>query len=45
MKKIKIIKIFFIFFFFFIVSLLIIAKNKTKPLNVKKIKDGVYVYY
>ena len=45
MKKIKIIKIFFIFFFFFLVSLLIIAKNKTKPLNVKKIADGVYVHY
>ena len=45
MKKIKIIKIFFIFIFFFLVSLLIIAKNKTKPLNVKKIADGVYVHY
>ena len=43
MKKIKTIKIFFIFFF--LVSPFIFAENKTKPLDVKKIADGVYVHY
>ena len=45
MKKIKMLKFFYIFIFFFLVSPLIIAGNKIKPLNVKKIGDGVYVYY
>ena len=43
MKEIKTIKIFFIFFF--LVSPFIFAENKTKPLDVKKIADGVYVHY
>ena len=38
-------KFFYVFIFFFLVSPLIIAGNKIKPLNVKKIGDGVYVYY
>jgi len=36
---------FFIFILFFLFSSLIIAENKIKPLNVKKIADGVYVHY
>jgi len=38
-------KNFFIFILFFLFSSLIIAENKIKPLNVKKIADGVYVHY
>ena len=38
-------KNFFIFVLFFLFSSLIIAENKIKPLNVKKIADGVYVHY
>ena len=45
MKKKKTIKIFFVFILFFLISPLITAENKTKPLNVKKISDGVYVHY
>ena len=45
MKKIKMLKFFYIFILFFLVSPLIIAGNKINPLNVKKIGDGVYVYY
>jgi quinoprotein relay system zinc metallohydrolase 2 len=45
MKKIQMLKFFYVFIFFFLVSPLIIAGNKIKPLNVKKIGDGVYVYY
>ena len=45
MKKVKMLKFFYIFILFFLVSPLIIAGNKIKPLNVKKIGDGVYVYY
>ena len=45
MTKIKTIKFFYIFIFFFLVSSLIIAENKIKPLDVKKIANGVYVHY
>jgi len=45
MKEIKTIKFFFIFILFFLLSPLIIAENKIKPLDVKKIADGVYVHY
>ncbi len=45
MKEIKKIKFFFIFFLFFLFSQLIISENKIKPLDVKKIADGVYVHY
>ena len=38
-------KNFFIFILFFLFSSLIIAENKIKPLNVKKIADRVYVHY
>ena len=38
-------KNFFTFVLFFLFSSLIIAENKIKPLNVKKIADGVYVHY
>ena len=43
MIKIKI--FFFIFFFLFLISPLISAKNKIKPLDVIKVADGVYVHY
>ena len=42
---IKIKKFFFIFFFLFLISPLINAKNKIKPLDVIKVADGVYVHY
>jgi len=45
MKEIKTIKFFFIFILFFLFSQLIISENKIKPLDVKKIADGVYVHY
>jgi len=45
MKKIKTIKKFFIFILFFLFSPLIIAENKIKPLDIKKIADGIYVHY
>ena len=41
MTKIKTIKFFYIFIFFFLVSSLIIAENKIKPLDVKKKANGV----
>ena len=45
MKKKETIKIFFVFILFFLISPLITAENKIKPLNIKKIADGVYVHY
>jgi len=45
MKKIKTIKKFFIFILFFLFSPLIIAENKIKPLDIKKIADGIYIHY
>ena len=45
MKEIKTIKFFFIFILFFLFSQLVISENKIKPLDVKKIADGVYVHY